>query len=418
MARVERAAHQQQRRSRCAAQRASGEHSARLPTSLLRTSPVAGMWMRPAVTAAADLMQSSSSREHQRMTSCLPTEPRHGGRSFCTMPLAAQFYGRGLFGMAPVAWVGGPYPGVLGAVRRAAWGLPCLLSAALDQPLRSLSVGAFPRTPSHSIECRCCRFRGLHFLFRSNILFILFSLFSLFSFVKFYFRISWAAAHQSRWRATECGRTPPSPSPEPACPGASQAGSGRRQGKCRHRRPATTVRTPRRCGTSLRRRWGCPATRPPPEQRSGRRCRETEACLAPRAALLRRCVHSPRRSNASSPLPSHSITFRDPRPRLAAYFRARHCAAESFGDRINQSRREHASGASNYYFLSQPPEDDVAAHSQMYQASVTSMTTCGWSKRRHLWHHRNGTKPGFEGERGPGIVYFAMTSRTSSWTYR
>ena len=50
-----------------------------------------------------------------------------------------QFYGRGLFGTPPVAWAGGPYRGVLGAARKAAFTLPLLLSAGLDQPLRTLS---------------------------------------------------------------------------------------------------------------------------------------------------------------------------------------------------------------------------------------------------------------------------------------
>lgn len=52
-----------------------------------------------------------------------------------------QFYGRGLFGTPPVTWIGGPYHGVFGAVRRAAFAPFALLSAALDQPVRNLSGG-------------------------------------------------------------------------------------------------------------------------------------------------------------------------------------------------------------------------------------------------------------------------------------
>mmetsp|Transcript_17223 Transcript_17223/g.51526 ORF Transcript_17223/g.51526 Transcript_17223/m.51526 type:complete len:367 (-) Transcript_17223:59-1159(-) len=52
-----------------------------------------------------------------------------------------RFYGRGLFGTPPLAWVGGPYLGPLGALKRAASSLPCLFSAALDQPLRRITGG-------------------------------------------------------------------------------------------------------------------------------------------------------------------------------------------------------------------------------------------------------------------------------------
>lgn len=52
-----------------------------------------------------------------------------------------RFYGRGLFGLPPVTWVGGPYPGVRGAVRRTLGMLPCLVGAALDQPIRNISRG-------------------------------------------------------------------------------------------------------------------------------------------------------------------------------------------------------------------------------------------------------------------------------------
>ena len=56
--------------------------------------------------------------------------------------LLAQFYGLGLFGTPPVAWAGGPYAGWAGAARRAAFALPTLMSAGMDQPLRTLSGGA------------------------------------------------------------------------------------------------------------------------------------------------------------------------------------------------------------------------------------------------------------------------------------
>lgn len=52
-----------------------------------------------------------------------------------------RFYGRGLFGTPPVTWMGGPYHGMFGAVRRAALAPFALLSAALDQPVRNLSGG-------------------------------------------------------------------------------------------------------------------------------------------------------------------------------------------------------------------------------------------------------------------------------------
>ncbi len=56
--------------------------------------------------------------------------------------MRAQFYARGLFGVPPLTWAGGPYPGWIGAARRAAFAVPALLSAGLDQPLRTLSAGA------------------------------------------------------------------------------------------------------------------------------------------------------------------------------------------------------------------------------------------------------------------------------------
>lgn len=78
--------------------------------------------------------------------------------------LCAQFYGRGLFGMAPVAWVGGPYQGALGAVRRAALSLPCLFAAALDQPLRSISRGG-PGLPARLTHCVKCNAPSLQLTF-------------------------------------------------------------------------------------------------------------------------------------------------------------------------------------------------------------------------------------------------------------
>lgn len=57
-------------------------------------------------------------------------------------PTASQSYGRGLFGTPPVTWIGGPYSGWLGAARRTAFAPLALLSAGLDQPVRTLSGGA------------------------------------------------------------------------------------------------------------------------------------------------------------------------------------------------------------------------------------------------------------------------------------
>jgi hypothetical protein len=56
-----------------------------------------------------------------------------------------QFYARGLFSTPPVTWIGGPYDGWLGGARRAASGPLALLSAGLDQPLRTLTGGVISK---------------------------------------------------------------------------------------------------------------------------------------------------------------------------------------------------------------------------------------------------------------------------------
>ncbi len=63
------------------------------------------------------------------------------GSCYCKL----QFYGRGLFGTPPLTWVGGPYAGWAGAARRAVSAVPALLSAGLDQPVRTLSGGDTPQ---------------------------------------------------------------------------------------------------------------------------------------------------------------------------------------------------------------------------------------------------------------------------------
>jgi hypothetical protein len=69
-----------------------------------------------------------------------------------------QFYARGLFGTPPVTWIGGPYGGWLGAAKRTAFAPLALLSAGLDQPIRTLSGGKRSACSGVISDCLRCDF--------------------------------------------------------------------------------------------------------------------------------------------------------------------------------------------------------------------------------------------------------------------